>query len=135
MDSTRGTPEDEVLVVSTPTRCLAIGVLVFLYWTAAFASAVADKILIFKHGLPPQAWWHVPWLVEPGYQVGRPVLGMLEDFPGWRLGASMGWPFYGAVLLVAAASMGTGAWLFATLVAGWWQRRHGPLPAHPERSR
>ena len=121
--------------MSVPARCIAVGVLMFLYWTAAFSSAAADKILTFEHGLPPQAWWHVAWLVEPGYRVGRPVLAMLEDFPGWSAGASIGWPFYGAVLLVAAASMGTGAWLFATLVAGWWQRRNGPLPTHPEGSR
>lgn len=133
MDSTRPKLDDEVPPVSTPARCIAIDVLMFLYWTAAFSSAVVDKILLFEHGHSPQAWWYVSWLVEPGYRVGAPVLELLEDFPGWNLGAAIGWPFYEAVALIAAASMGMGAWLLATLIAGWWQRRkNGPLPAHPE---
>lgn len=118
--------------MSVPARCIAIGVMVFLYWAAAFAAAVADKVLIFEHGRAPQEWWNPPWLVSSGYGVGRPILKMLEDFPGWSSGAAIGWPFYGVVLLVAAASMGTGAWLLAALISGWWlRRRKSRLSAAP----
>jgi hypothetical protein len=109
--------------MSVSARCIAIGAMVFLYWAAAFATAVADKVLMFEHGRAPREWWNPPWLVSSGYGVGRPILEMLEDFPGWSSGAAIGWPFYGAVLLVAAASMGTGAWLLSALVTGWWLRR------------
>ena len=109
--------------MSVPARCIAIGVMVFLYWAAAFTAALADKVLIFEQGRAPQEWWHVELLVNSGYAVGRPILELLEDFPGWSSGSAIGWPFYGAVLLVAAASMGTGAWLLSALVAGWWLRR------------
>ena len=104
--------------MSVPARCIAVGVLVFVYWTAAFSSAVADKLLSFKHGNVAQSWWNPPWLTGPGYRVGRPILETLEEIPGWNRGAAIGWPFYGVVLLAGAASMGTGAWLLSALLAG-----------------
>lgn len=112
--------------MSVPARCIAVGVLVFLYWTAAFVVALMDLAGL---GEPlPGTWWNNAWLREPGYRLGGPILGFVEVFPGGRYADPFGWRFY-LVLFITAIGMGTGAWLLSALVSGWWLRRKRPLPS------
>lgn len=106
--------------MSVPARCIAIGVMVFLYWVAAFAVALMDVARLIE--LLPSRWWNMAWLREPGYCLGNPILGFLQVFPGGHYADPFGWRFY-LVLFLSAAGMGTGAWLLSALVSGWWLRR------------
>ncbi len=101
--------------MSVPARCIAIGVLVFLYWVAAFLVAVMD---VFS----ADGWWNAGWLREPGYRLGVPIVGFLEVCLRGHYAGFLGWPHYIA-LFITSVGMGTGAWLLSALVSGWWLRR------------
>jgi hypothetical protein len=107
--------------MSVPARCFAIGVMVFLYWVAAFAVALMN-VLAGMRQFSADGWWNVALLREPGLHLGNWVFELLERVPGWDYGYIFGWPLYLA-LFITALGMGTGAWLLAALVSGWWLRR------------
>jgi hypothetical protein len=107
--------------MSVSARCIAIGVMVFLYWVAAFVVAVMN-VLAGLRQFPADGWWNVTLLREPGFRLGSPVFELLERVPGWDYAYILGWPLYIA-LFITAAALGTGAWLLSALVTGWWLRR------------
>lgn len=104
--------------MSVPARCIAIGVLVFLYWAAAFAVTA----LTYIHRDAPDAWWSPAWLTAPGHALGRPCVDLLRSLGAYRLCQPQALECW-VTMLAGAASMGTGAWLLSTLLAGAWQRR------------
>jgi hypothetical protein len=106
--------------MSVPARCIAIGVLVFLYWVAAFTVAVMYARQY--DGSPVDPWWAAGWLRKPGLGLGEAVYFLMEEIPGWDHAFIFGWPLYIA-LFITALGMGTGAWLLAALITGWWLRR------------
>lgn len=110
--------------MSVSARCIAIGVLVFFYWAAAFVVAVMN---VFAAALQTEVsgWWNLVWLRAPGQRMGWLVFELLEMLPGWEYADILGWPLYTA-LFITAASLGTGAWLLSVFVSGWWLRRKRP---------
>jgi hypothetical protein len=99
--------------MSVHARCIAIGVMMFLYWAAAFAAAVVGH----WSGPASGAWWLPSWLTIPGHQVGRPLLNLLRSTVGHNHLYSPGTPLCWMLLLAAAAALGTGAWLLSALLA------------------
>ncbi len=113
--------------MSVPARCIAIGVMVFLYWASAFAAAVISH----WGGPAPGAWWAPSWLTIPGHQVGRPLLDLLRSTVGHNNLYSPGTPLCWILLLAAAVALGTGAWLLSALLAARWRqgtKRAGATP-------
>lgn len=111
--------------MSVSTRCIAIGVLVFLYWVAAFAVALMNVFAGLQQ-FPADGLWNVTWLREPGFRLGTPIFELLEMVPGRDYADILGWPLYIA-LFITAAAMGTGAWLLSALLTARWKR--GARPA------
>jgi hypothetical protein len=110
--------------VSVSARCIVIGVLVFLYWVAAFAATA----LTYVYRDLPDAWWSPAWLTTPGHALGRPCVDLLRSLGAYGLCQHQA-PECWVTMLAGAASMGTGAWLLSARLAGWWQRRkNAPLP-------
>ncbi len=107
--------------MSVPSRCITIGVLVFLYWVVAFLVAFMSHFAAVLQ-IDVSSWWNLGWLRVPGLSVGMWVYEFLEMLPGWDYAAILGWPLYIA-LFISAVAMGTGAWLLSALVTGWWLRR------------
>lgn len=112
--------------MSVSARCIAIGVMVFSYWVAAFVVALMNTFGAFWE-IDSGGWWNIVWLREPGNLLGSEVFKLLEMVPGWNYANLVGWPLYIA-LFVTAASMGAGAWLIAAQSSTWWRRRKRPFP-------
>lgn len=103
--------------MSVSARCIAVGVLVFLYWAAAFSAAVASHL-----NRSASAWWQPTWLTTPGHAVGRPLLDLLRSTIGHNNLYAPGTPLCWILILAAAASLGVGAWLLGALLSARGRR-------------
>lgn len=99
--------------MSVTTRCITVGMLVFLYWTAAFSAA----LLSHWTSASREAWWTPSWLRTPGHEVGDLLLDLLRSTFGhnnlYAPGSSLCW----ALITAAAAWLGTGAWFLCALLS------------------
>jgi hypothetical protein len=104
--------------MSVSARCIAIGVVVFLSWVAAFTATVASH----WSSLAYDAWWNPAWLTIPGNRVGRPLLDLLRSTLGHNNLYAPGTALCWILLIAAAVSLGTGAWLLCMLLSARWRR-------------
>lgn len=103
--------------MSVSARCIAVGVLVFLYWAAAFSATVASHL-----NRPAATGWTPSWLTTPGHAVGRPLLDLLRSTIGHNNLYAPGAPLCWILIFAAAASLGVGAWLLGALLAARGRR-------------
>jgi len=104
--------------MSVSARCIAFGVLVFLYWAAAFAAALASHL----NRSASTGWIPPSWLRTPGHAVGRPLLDLLRSTVGHNNLYAPGAPLCWILIFGAAASLGVGAWLLGALLAARGRR-------------
>ncbi|WP_193212227.1 hypothetical protein [Luteolibacter marinus] len=99
--------------MSVHARCFAFGLMVFLYWLAAFGAALFNLYTGESN---------LAFLSEPGILVGYRVFNVLQNLPGLNYATVPGWLLY-CCLLVVAAGFGSGAWFVAVLYVGWCHKR------------
>ncbi len=104
--------------MSVSARCIAVGVLVFLYWAAAFAAALASHL----NRSASTGWTPPAWLRTPGHAVGRQLLDLLRSTVGHNNFYAPGTPLCWILLFAAAASLGVGAWLLGALLSARGRR-------------